>query len=425
MDVVMKHWNSNFGFTGMNSNFIFYILIVLLATYHSLQADTQLPELIVIQGDTLEMTSLPISSFIRFYKFRGMPGKFRAKYNGTNCWRGYQGLWELLNDSLYLREIFRCNVQYFNVDDECIMGLKRYGLPDTIARRLMSLRGVEYDGMDALNKGIKKILGKKLYGQYSGLITGICNNSTRSDKKLSFSKEQLVKKMYRRNNYFAEEFTGKLRIRTGKRISNYQMGFGTVYEQDLVIGISKGVAKNRIRVNTIYYLPNCENSQHFCERDIDFCLPKSYSKTDCDFPLSALTDGLPREDARSYRTYYRDSLQKTNISCITWRSSSAQDTCDSYSLCANYANAVIGRLGNAGRVDSLRYFKIFNKPDDGCSAYGCLMSSYKNGQGYGLVVLMNCDFRAVLVVQSDVLDKMGLSELQDRLLSGVSLHRLK
>lgn len=100
---------------------IIYILIG-LSFINSTHATLQRPELIVVNGDTSRILEYPLeqkkyldSNFMKsFYEPRVEyigNGLNRIQYVYTvssNCWRGYLGKWEIINDSLFLVDLRPC-----------------------------------------------------------------------------------------------------------------------------------------------------------------------------------------------------------------------------------------------------------------------------------------------------------------------------
>ena len=67
------------------------------------KADNELNEIVIIGKDTLQMVTCPISadSVLRTRLLKILPKTgFSAK-----CWRGYQGVWRVENDTLYLERV--------------------------------------------------------------------------------------------------------------------------------------------------------------------------------------------------------------------------------------------------------------------------------------------------------------------------------
>jgi hypothetical protein len=95
--------------------------------FNSIHATIQIPERIVVNGDTSVILEYPLdqkkfldSNFMKsFYKPRVEyigEGLNRITYVysvSSNCWRGYQGEWEIINDSLFLVDLRPCNGRFF------------------------------------------------------------------------------------------------------------------------------------------------------------------------------------------------------------------------------------------------------------------------------------------------------------------------
>lgn len=81
-------------------------LIVLLSS--NIKATQQIPDLLIIDKDTLQLFDLnnyPLESL----NLKTRP--FNYSYNDaphTACWRGYQAIWRIIGNELYLEKIHRC-----------------------------------------------------------------------------------------------------------------------------------------------------------------------------------------------------------------------------------------------------------------------------------------------------------------------------
>ena len=83
---------------------LFTTLIILTVLSQKVFGTAQVPDYLIINGDTLAIFSNPLESY--FEKSSRPDSVFdKYGYNSTACWRGYVGYWELRNDSLFLLEL--------------------------------------------------------------------------------------------------------------------------------------------------------------------------------------------------------------------------------------------------------------------------------------------------------------------------------
>lgn len=83
-----------------------YFFAVIIPT--QLKATGQASELIIFEGDTLEMLTEPLESFLREHEPRNQYYPFLENGCSTALWRGYIGLWKLENNELILIDVFAC-----------------------------------------------------------------------------------------------------------------------------------------------------------------------------------------------------------------------------------------------------------------------------------------------------------------------------
>lgn len=68
----------------------------------------QLPDLLIYKGDTLEIIANPLESYPSVDSLRSVMFGNDFGMEPTNCWRGYQAVWELKGNELYLVDILSC-----------------------------------------------------------------------------------------------------------------------------------------------------------------------------------------------------------------------------------------------------------------------------------------------------------------------------
>ena len=83
------------------------ILFASLLYAQSTYATGQVPDYMVYQGDTIAIFSNPLEQYFELKGKRWLPD-FNGGCGSTNCWRGYMAIWELRNDSLFLRRVTSC-----------------------------------------------------------------------------------------------------------------------------------------------------------------------------------------------------------------------------------------------------------------------------------------------------------------------------
>ena len=84
--------------------FTFFIFINLKIGFATGQAG----EFIIFNGDTLEMLSEPLESFLTLNEPRENYSHYLKNGCSTGVYRGYVGYWEIKNDKLFLKNVFIC-----------------------------------------------------------------------------------------------------------------------------------------------------------------------------------------------------------------------------------------------------------------------------------------------------------------------------
>jgi len=101
---------------------LFLILPVLFCGFHHVKATIQRPEILVVNGDTTHIMEYPLeqkqyldSNFMSSlyeprveYIGNGLARTVSTYRISSNCWRGYQGKWKIIHDSLFLVDLRPC-----------------------------------------------------------------------------------------------------------------------------------------------------------------------------------------------------------------------------------------------------------------------------------------------------------------------------
>jgi len=86
----------------------FVLVFILFISSNKILATVQTPDLLIIENDTLElreMSNFPLESLnLKFRPFNYT----RQTAPNTACWRGYQAIWRIINNEIYLEKIQRC-----------------------------------------------------------------------------------------------------------------------------------------------------------------------------------------------------------------------------------------------------------------------------------------------------------------------------
>ncbi len=86
---------------------IITVLIFLITSNLTVFATAQVPDLLVIGKDTFLMHTNPLEIYLDSIGNRDFP-EFKGG-GSTACWRGYQAVWRVENDSMFLEKIQSCH----------------------------------------------------------------------------------------------------------------------------------------------------------------------------------------------------------------------------------------------------------------------------------------------------------------------------
>jgi len=106
----------------MELNKFVFTIIFLLLQFFKVFATSQIPDILIYNGDTLYTYSNPLEQLY-------INDSIRPKFFGdkedcmpTDCWRGYQAEWTIINNQLFLTGIYSCRFE----DDKTKADLKQF-----------------------------------------------------------------------------------------------------------------------------------------------------------------------------------------------------------------------------------------------------------------------------------------------------------
>lgn len=195
----MNFQNTQFQLSFFNymKNLAFVIITVISFALNAF-ATGQAPDVLIYDGKIYNLFSNPLEDFYKNEKDRP---QFLITPGGTSSgnWRGYVGFWEISEDSLYLK-----------------------GLDSWLCE----------------GSAVEKATGKA--------------GCSRVDIKNLFGSK------FSQNRVSADWFTGELRIPDGKQIQYVHMGYGSIYEKDIVISVSKGKITGKMIIDNTKKEPKSE-----------------------------------------------------------------------------------------------------------------------------------------------------------------------
>ena len=95
------------------------IIILLVSTFGF--ATEQIPDILIWKNDTISLHSNPLGSYSKLDDLN-LFGDKDAGYS-TACWRGYIAEWKIIDNKLYLSNIYSCD--YFYSENKTKADLKK------------------------------------------------------------------------------------------------------------------------------------------------------------------------------------------------------------------------------------------------------------------------------------------------------------
>jgi hypothetical protein len=249
-------------------------------------------------------------------------------------------------------------------------------------------------------------------------------NVRKSNDKLIYNKNEIVKRKYIKNNYFAVNFSGDLCVPIGEMLHYVHSGFKSIYENYLILTLVNGMVKNKYNINTIYHEPNSEKKKHISRLGIDFWVPINFSVTkDLKNPLININQQFYNKTKKSGYTIYSDSLNETYLSCFYSFCKERPQYSDYIAIQKKTFKDIKSSLSKNVAYDTISNFQIYNKSDEVITTIGIWNYGYDTQlkKHYGIILITNGYFRATIIIQS-ISSKDELIKIVYTFLRGVNLH---
>lgn len=175
-----------------------YILtLLLLTTIHFKSFGTaQIPDRLIIKGDTVSIFSNPLEQHPNIDSLRPKLFVDKQGCNSTACWREYQAKWEIVNNELYLIGIYSCCFyeDKIQADLEKLFPQKYINgkvKADWVTAKILSPQGKQ---LYYVHMGYESLYEKEVvYEIVSGQLKGIETYDNSKSKKSKFSEDSVLR----------------------------------------------------------------------------------------------------------------------------------------------------------------------------------------------------------------------------------------
>lgn len=96
---------------------IYFIILVIISSVKVGFSSPQFPDYVIYKGDTIPIYNLILEQYLKKIEKSDKGSLFGLKFRegaSLNCWRGYQAIYSIENDSLFLKNIIHCGEQKIN-----------------------------------------------------------------------------------------------------------------------------------------------------------------------------------------------------------------------------------------------------------------------------------------------------------------------
>jgi len=264
-------------------------LIVYFALFVQLVYGTaQVPDLLIYKGDTLYLFANPLEDYYNAQNPR--PDNFGfTNCRSTACWRGYIAEWEICDSTLFLKNILDCCFwKDYEFSTQTFEKLKEKGVPNRIIKKFKHYNRQVFQS-SIIENVLAEILRKKDLEKYKQIILD-CVKKERQKADL----KKLFPNHFKNNRVEAFWFSGELKVPQGNEIEYVHMGYGSVYERDMVFTLEAG----KLKEITIY--------DNTAKRNL-----KDVSSLNAGYFSLVLPKQLTNNQIENYRTF-KDSVEIYN-----------------------------------------------------------------------------------------------------------------
>jgi hypothetical protein len=210
------------------------IILFSILISNEIFSTAQIPDLLIYKSDTVALYANPLEAYYN----ENIP-RPDFKLGGcwsTACWRGYQAIWEIKNDSLFLNTIQDCcHNEEYELTDQSLKELKGQ-VPIEVIEKIKPLLNKRLSDSE-LDNELRRLLGERKRYKHSYEIRQSCKTyelTQKTDLNILF-KDKVVN-----GKVFAFWFSGDLTVPKGEMIEYVHMGYMSKYEAELVLTIEKG-----------------------------------------------------------------------------------------------------------------------------------------------------------------------------------------
>lgn len=257
---------------------------------------SQVPDLLIYEGDTLQLFSNPLEDLYNEKNLRPKSFGIRSSWS-TACWRGYRATWLIEDDILYLVAIGTCHYyRSHKITASVLESLSTILPPDILLKIKSANDGTEYDERE-LFLFLKKKLKRSDYRKYRERIAEV---SLVPEEYANL--KELFPVRFANGRVRADWFSGILRVPKGKLLSYVHMGYMSTYESELVFEIDNSkVVDFRVHSNEVRNLK--EGYGILTATSYSFAVPVSW------------LDGKSYKYALSDSILYRDPKNMIFLEC--------------------------------------------------------------------------------------------------------------
>lgn len=170
----------------------------------------QIPDLLIVNGDTVCIETYPLESYLNSQDF-DIDSVFIKDCFKTSCWRGYQAVWKIESDSLFLVSILDCcSDERLNLTDSVYRDLEELLSPE-VMETLAPFRGNNIHAHFALER-LKHKMGEIEYYRHKDDILKIALR-----KRKSIELSQIFDSCPTGNNVYAFWFSGSLLLKSKRK----------------------------------------------------------------------------------------------------------------------------------------------------------------------------------------------------------------
>lgn len=226
------------------------VLLLLLLLKQGYSCDPS-PDFFILENDTFIVSDYLYPNKY-FRPFSGYYKKFVNEGGRSTACGPFKAQWKIKNDSLFLDDLIACNAAIYTINNKTFSMLDSLGVTDSLINKIRVMSGVEFVTFNKLIVDLKNYLTVDEINLLMKKYQFIRCISRLPNKRSSLDFKYLLKRRYKRNNLFANFYSGLFSIEIGENVDSMRIYMHRTSDKELFFQVKNGVVEKTFIANSVY-----------------------------------------------------------------------------------------------------------------------------------------------------------------------------